>query len=111
MKKRISKTKIKLAHKEVLAHWKRLATGKRLPYEKHYAKNCAFCALFYLPVEMSIDAVCAECPVKLKTGKKFCRETPWDDCNNNFSNYPKYHSSEFLKAANRMYEFLKSIKI
>jgi hypothetical protein len=42
-------------------------------------EDCALCKLFYPPILPPRDAPCAGCPVAAKSGKPYCRNTPFDD--------------------------------
>lgn len=67
------------ALKESIAHWERLTAGAL--GETHGADHCPLCkafnkAWFTTGEPMSND--CKGCPVKERTGKSYCRNTPWD---------------------------------
>ena len=69
------------ALKESIAHWERVASGTMFNTESVGANNCALCREFNwfdLPAGKSYDDRCVGCPVCDKTGKRFCKGTPYD---------------------------------
>lgn len=100
--KRIRLTKKALrALKASIAHWKRLATGKRLADETIFISSCALCSAFY------DHGSCTGCPIKKRTGRAGCEGTPWIRTRNAVNNYT-YNSDEFRSAAKKQLEFLQS---
>lgn len=89
------------ALKESIAHWKRLATGKRGIGEYHDCTSCALC-------EAYLYDKCNNCPVKLKTGRRFCVGSPWHNADKQWERFG-YDSPQFKKAATVQLEFLKSL--
>lgn len=102
------------ALQESIAHWDRLASGKRKHNECVSVGDCALCERFNTPVK-SIELKCAGCPVFEKTGKQFCYDTPFthaeaisDEMDPEDPNNPM-DSEEFQEAAEDELEFLKSL--
>ncbi len=104
------------ALKMSIAHWERLASGKRQEGEEVSVWQCALCAVFQIPIE-SNDQKCVGCPVFEKTMQQFCRGTPFvtaealadspdpdDEANRDYLD-----SEEFQDAAQKELEFLKSL--
>ena len=58
------------ALKDSIAHWTRLAEGKRLEGEQPGWRHCALCSLF-------IGPFCVGCPVREATGTDSCEDTPY----------------------------------
>jgi hypothetical protein len=86
-----------------IAHWTRLATGKRRKNESIGAYDCALCVRFILRVDS-----CVECPVFLKTGQPGCAGTPYNKAR--IACYMHgLDSPQFRAAAARMLAFLKSL--
>jgi len=103
------KSEILQALKESIAHWERLASGKRLNKEEPNAKYCALCGLYNQPV-MPHDERCEGCPVFEHTGEQFCDGTPYAGVErmmiaDDFS----LDSNQFKKAALKELNFLKSL--
>ncbi len=60
------------ALKESIAHWKRLASGKRNVNERPSEQDCALCGIF-----LADNRYCDGCPVKEATGQTCCEDTPF----------------------------------
>ncbi len=93
------------ALKESIAHWTRLATGKRITDEDIYDDDCALCAKFYCGKE---DEHCKGCPVAAKTGVPGCSGTPHHaviEAQDDFGD----DSPQFRTAAKKELAFLKSL--
>lgn len=84
-----------------IAHWSRLASGKRRRRESTGPSNCALCAMF-------IENACEGCPVMGKTGLTFCRGTPYADAELAASAYG-FNSRSFKIAAREELEFLQAL--
>jgi hypothetical protein len=65
------------ALKSSIAHWERLASGKRRGGESIGSSHCALCRKFLLANPLLLD--CEGCPVKEKTGYHGCQKTPYQD--------------------------------
>lgn len=100
----------KNALKESVAHWKRMARGKRrelpgfngkLRLEEANREFCALCHLFY-------DNGCKGCPVSERTGKDKCQDTPQVEAANAYADFG-YDSPEFEEAAQKQVKFLQSL--
>lgn len=95
------------ALKLTVAHWTRLATGKRRKNESIYAENCALCKMFLVKYDCSKEE-CLGCPVAENTGHQFCQRTPWynaKDAKNEFG----IKSVIFKSAAKKQLAFLTSL--
>jgi len=99
-----------------IAHWERLASGKRKPNESVGIYDCALCRMFNKHSEDGSDTRCKGCPVKEKTGIRFCKATPFvraeeitEDLEIYDSPEEAMNSSEFKEAAQEELEFLKSL--
>jgi hypothetical protein len=92
------------ALKASIAKWKRNAKATDPWKYKIGAKDCALCGLF-------LDDDCSGCPVRAKTGKPFCFDSPyvdasralvwWQDCDG--------APDQALGAAQAEVAFLKSL--
>jgi hypothetical protein len=91
------------ALKESIAHWKRLANGKRQKGEEILSSDCALCQTFVV-----ISDSCYGCPVMALTGESSCRKTPWRGACETWEDYGP-DSIEFQRAAFVQLEFLKSL--
>lgn len=93
------------ALKESIEHWRRLASGNRLPKENTDAECCALCAAF---VDLSDDDECHGCPVFERTDEHFCETTPYS-----IANLAAYDfgldTPEFKQAAKAELDFLISL--
>ena len=94
-------TKTLKALKQSIAHWKRLATGKREDYEDIGIHDCALCQIFF-------EDGCDGCPVMKKTGEQSCKRTPYTEAAEAEDEF-SLDSTEFHAEAKRMLEFLKSL--
>lgn len=91
------------ALKSSIAHWKRLAAGKRRLGEGIGANSCALCRLF-----LGLQATCKGCPVREHTGKGTCEGTPYwraEKANNKYG----LDSKRFKLAAAKELAFLESL--
>lgn len=119
-----------------IAHWERLATGKRTVGESHQGNSCALCSLFFEDDNLlETGNYCEGCPVYEKTGQRGCGGSPWMEANNTFhlqknselkrlgfvpyasdaleieacAHQAAYDSPEFKAVAQKQLEFLKSL--
>lgn len=44
-----------------------------------YSNSCPLCREFIVPDENTGYADCEGCPIRTKTGKPYCEDTPWED--------------------------------
>lgn len=91
-----------------IAHWRRLATGKRRSGEGHCADDCALCHEFFFNSKDEFSR-CKGCPVKARTGRRLCADTPWGAANAAASDYDSYNSLQFKAAARKELQFLESL--
>jgi hypothetical protein len=91
------------ALKEVITHWRRLATGKTQRYEGIGPGNCALCHLFN-----NAAFSCVGCPVQQKTGRTGCADTPYRTAEVAYFDYGR-NSKKFRAAARAELEFLKKL--
>lgn len=89
------------ALKASIAHWTRLATGKKRPSEAPNRHGCALCLFFR-------DDGCVECPVQKRVGQPMCLATPYSHALNAFRNHGS-ESVQFRRAASKELAFLKSL--
>lgn len=98
------------ALKESIAHWRRLATGKRRKGETHYGDDCSLCHKFYTG-----DGKCSNCPVAKKTGHGDCQGSPWWKAHQAYlecgflDTDSRYNSESFKAAAKNELTFLVSL--
>lgn len=101
------------ALRESIAHWDRMASGKRQKDEHIGVPDCALCALFWTWDKLGTDSPsCVKCPVMQRTGKKFCVGSPFDAASNIVNDHhgdEGYDTPEFREAAMRELEFLRSL--
>lgn len=89
-----------------IAHWKRLATGKRNDGEDISPECCALCKAFMAPIPPLNR--CGRCPVSISTGKTLCGGSPY--VNASFAQRIfGLDSPEFKSAAGNELRFLKSL--
>lgn len=69
------------ALKKSIAHWRRLAIGARQLGERIGSSDCALCEEFNHHSNATHATACQGCPVFAKTGKKFCKGTPYIKAN------------------------------
>lgn len=89
------------ALRESIAHWKRLATGKRREGEHIGTRDCALCNLF-------LAKQCVGCPVAKSTGTFGCVETPYGKAAAARAMHG-FDSPEFKSAARKELAFLQSL--
>ena len=65
----------KNALQKSIKKWQRIVDGTGVDDGCH---NCALCEVFYYAPE----GECLECPVFIKTEKRFCHQTPYDEWSN-----------------------------
>jgi hypothetical protein len=85
-----------------IAHWERLAGNKADKRDELGGKSCALCQMFFF-------SDCDGCPVKTRTGYRYCSFTPYlaaDQAADRFG----LTSSQFHPAAKAELEFLKSLR-
>lgn len=91
------------ALEESIAHWKRMASGDRRNSEAPTSDDCPLCEMFYNKLD-----VCDGCPVRIKTGRTYCGDTPYHDAQRAWTEYG-LDSSEFKYAALAEVDFLTSL--
>jgi hypothetical protein len=87
-----------------IAKYKRFATGKARPEDTIYSETCPLCLLFNNSIN---DFLCDGCPVKKRTGRRFCNRSPWEKVLEALND--GYGSKTFQKASRKEHEFLKSL--
>jgi len=95
------------ALKKSIEKWEKIVMekGKDLGF-----LNCALCKLF-------VEDECVDCPVYIKTGRRSCRGTPYENwahhqANNHFDEFSEAYTVECPKCkelAQKELEFLKSL--
>ena len=91
----------KKALKESIAHWRRLATGTQTTSEDIGSENCALCMEF-------LENDCRDCPIRRKTGRRYCSRSPYDSVEKTRMKYGLY-SKEFRYRARQMLAFLERL--
>jgi hypothetical protein len=94
------------ALRQSIAHWKRLATGKRKDDEGIYIEDCALCNKFFKNVDCASD--CLGCPVRNETGFSHCTGTPWKRVRESLYR-DGILSGKFRAEAREMLSFLQSL--
>ena len=84
-----------------IAKWRRWAAGKMRRAEFPGRDSCRLCHLFWYDR-------CRGCPVKAKTGRRYCYSTPSAKAFYAFDHHGRT-SPEFKSAAAKEVEFLKSL--
>ena len=87
------------ALKASINHWTRLANGTQRADEKPLAAHCALCKLY-------AKAGCESCPVKQRTGKSSCLDTPYYKAGDAWSSKDPVF---FRSRAQEELNFLKSL--
>lgn len=93
------------ALKKSIEHWERLASGENDYQESIYSGDCALCGLFYHYGE---PTDCDGCPVKAKTGRRNCKNSPWQRVSDAKFDHGE-QSDAFRAAAGKELAFLKSL--
>lgn len=88
-----------------IAHWDRLATGKRRKGETVGRTWCSLCSLFN-PPRVSFCSDCVGCPVMDATKAHYCNNSPYVDA---LAHSLKLNSVAFKNAAKLELAFLKSL--
>ena len=96
------KAKTLKALRKSIAHWKRLATGKRHTGEDVGPFHCALCEMFFHEED------CRGCPVRERTGKSTCQDSPYHDAWE-AAELTSLDSASFKKKAAIELAFLKSL--
>lgn len=101
---------------ESIEHWKRLATGTSAPDKYIGMKYCALCHA-YAHDDLREEEHCISCPVKNKTGRRWCIGSPYDEVSK-FVDLPENKHKrlsvikadpEFQRLAKLELEFLQSL--
>lgn len=102
-----------------IEHWDRMASGKRNRGEDVGPGDCALCKAFNSRYnsDLGVDTAgpCAGCPVRDRTGKDFCADTPYPAIEeftegDGAAQYSSpYDSEEFKDLALLELEFLRSL--
>ena len=93
------------ALKDSIAHWTRLTDGTEREGEEPYADDCALCTMFY---DSDDDDVCVSCPIRLRTGRRGCRGSPYLPAERKWKGWKYGTGSEatFREAAADMRDYL-----
>ena len=76
---KVSKKTLEALNKSI-EHWTRMATGNEQNGEEPGVKDCALCHLYRErenPNPHATDRYCFGCPIKRKTGRANCVDTPY----------------------------------
>jgi len=93
------------AIKESIVKWETLAELKTLPIFMPGDQQCPLCRIFVHKTNSSYEE-CRECPVYLKTNRRYCGGTPYADASDAFTNRDQ---EGFQSAAEAEVEFLQSL--
>ena len=94
---------------EAIAHWERLRDGKPINGEGVDSRYCCLCALYMHVTED--NQRCGGCPVRERTGLEYCAGSPWIFASKLWNwRLNDAQSPEFMAAAGRMVDFLKSLR-
>ena len=89
-----------------ISHWERIESGTTMPGEGIFSFSCPLCELF-MHDHATIQS-CLGCPVRQKTGKPTCQDTPWFDV---YMAYCDVHSLEKIRPAAKIeLEFLRELR-
>ena len=103
--------------KQSIVKWKRLADGKPKPTQTIGIQSCPLCSEFFHRKDETF-LNCAGCPVRERTGQRFCAKTPYDAVFFALRDFQAVHrgstegflrSRRFQKIARRELEFLVSL--
>lgn len=104
------------ALKSSIAHWERLATGKRKHNECVGVDDCSLCGMFNKHKSLkdpAPDTRCNGCPVFEHTGERFCKDTPFDQAQDIAGMVDEFDepldTEMFKEAAQKELEFLESL--
>lgn len=110
------KPEVLKALKSSIAHWERLASGKRIHNEGVGVDDCALCKMFNRHINLNgpdLDTRCFGCPVREHTGQQFCRGTPFilaEEISDKIDEFDEpLDTAMFKEAAQKELEFLKSL--
>lgn len=92
----------KAALRESIAHWERMRKNWKDGEDVPSVKHCHLCGLF-----RNREPTCSGCPVKRKTGKTGCADTPYFDAADAWYYGEK---ARFKHHAQAMIDFLKSLE-
>lgn len=95
-----------IALKASIEHWKRVVTSPET--EPINSKSCALCQIFLVPSRHKEVTDCIGCPVFEKTGKQYCRGTPYQDVYE-ASKRGDDNEKAYNEAAKEELEFLQSL--
>lgn len=92
-----------------IAKWRNIVLKKDVNLG---AINCPLCQVFLLPRRglSGQENDCVGCPVREKTGKPYCRETPYWDCAQDFFSLQPAETQAQCEAALAMYDFLVNLR-
>lgn len=91
-----------------IAKWEGIVAGE---IEDNGGDNCPLCQMFNpnpRPSTMSEAQACLGCPVRDRSGEKYCRDTPYADIEDVGEEYGE-NSEEYQEVAQRELKFLKSL--
>lgn len=91
------KRRLKLSVKDIVV-------GKAAPVPE----NCAFCVMY-----IDGENACSLCPVRLKTGKSHCDDTPYEKADflyQAIQDDGKRNIKDFHKAAQRVIDYLEALE-
>ena len=104
-KQTLQKLRTLQAIKDSIVKWETLAEMTTLPLFMPGDSQCPLCNLF-IKKTSTFNEECRQCPVYLKTGRRYCGSTPYADASDAFKENDQIG---FQSAAEAEVEFLKSL--
>lgn len=80
-----------------ILHWQENVAAKQVGDAKIFNEDCALCALFYVGDEKHGE--CFGCPVRARSRRKECGNTPWSGACNAWWKWEDEPRSEFRRDA------------
>lgn len=94
-----------------IKHWEENRDARH-PDDVHlFSDSCPLCALFNTAEHRKIGLDCVGCPVREKTGRDTCDDSPWEDAYAKWQLWQRKLGSRtaFKKAAQAEIDFLRSL--
>ena len=103
------------ALRESIDHWDRIASASPEPSDVLGMEGCSLCKLYACDGLMNrhSNKDCIGCPVMLRTGKRYCRGTPYDEITDEQSEEwllkKEVYDRKFYEVAAFESQFLRSL--
>lgn len=94
------------ALKDSIVKWEKIAELPTLPLFMPGDSQCPLCRIHIFAMATTHDEECRQCPVYLKTGRRYCGSTPYA---NACAAFQENDQEAFQDAAEAEVEFLKSL--